>query len=126
MPLEVVKTATANEVLSDAWQGCNVQEIVTQLWVSERQAQKWRAPISESETGQMNPLGRADQVIKATQAQSQQSALVLIAWLLINFIRRSLPDKSGNAQVIWRLETIFSELRLKVVCALSEEEQKKP
>ena len=71
-----------------------------------------------------NPLARIDKVIEVTQKQSSEGALRLLAWLLINFIRRSLPPGAGSARVIYRLETVFSDLRLKVVCALSEEERR--
>lgn len=125
MTFEVIRADTPpHEVLEAAWADCKMSAIVDGLWVGERTAQKWREPISPTESGIMNPLGRADKLIEVTQKQSPEGALRLLAWLLINFIRRSLPPGAGNAQVIWRLETVFSDLRLKVVCALSEEEQR--
>lgn len=118
---------TANEATRQAWAGLDkgrLREDLKQggLTVSERQLERYQAPISETETGQMSPLGKADQIITATQKQSRSRALDLIAWLSINFIRRDRRE-AGRVQVIWLLRTFFTELEVRVVTLLAEEER---
>lgn len=119
--------AEANEAMRQAWNGLDKQQLASDLQdegytVTLRQMERWMAGISETETGQMSPLGRTDQTLAATQKQSRNRAIDLLAWLCIRFIRRDRND-AGPVQVIWHTRSLFTELEARVISLLAEEER---
>lgn len=122
----VLYNMDANTALRLALQGLDKTKIGTSLHLKGRkQVDNWCAPVSDTTTGQPNPLWRADELIASTQQENYQSALTLIAWLIVQLIKRTLKPLAGSAQILLATQQVFADLQSTILRVLAESERDK-